>query len=188
MKKFVFTLIALVASTMSMFAGSKVTFVSGDASSINDKKVYIEYDYSKMQILDEDSKNTMSELEFCKMKGEDWVRDMGKDTKEAENWFFKTMKKKAKGFTVVDDKSQADVVLTLQPTTFSYGNPYAYSAFMSNDVKGFFVGQAYLTTKDNQSVAQLDIAKLCGDGGLSWTIQKNKVYIKVAEALAKAMK
>lgn len=187
MKKLVLMIIALVATVSTMFAGNKVNVVSGNVNAIQGKNVYVDFDYSKMMILDEDTKKTMTEAQFCQMKGEDWVRDMGKDTQEAEAYFKQQLQKKAKGFNVVSDKADADYVLTCQPTTFSYGNPYAFQAFMSNDVKGFFVGKFIVADKSGNNVAKLDCMKVTGKGGWSWTIQKNKVYIEVANNVAKTL-
>lgn len=187
MKRFLIAFVALFVATLS-FAASPIKVKSGSLPSLSGKKVFIEYDYSKMKILDEDSKKTMSIQEFCKLKGEDWVRDMGKDDVDAQDDFKKTLVGKLGKIAFVDDKSAADYILVVNVDTFSYGNPFAFGAFMSKDVQGFFIGSFDIKDANGNKVAELSCNKIQGTGGYNWTMQKCRVYVTVAKALASVLK
>lgn len=187
MKRFLIAFVALFVATLS-FAASPIKVESGSLPSLSGKKVFIEYDYSRMKILDEDSKKTMTIDEFCKLKGEDWVRDMGKDDVDAQDDFKKTLADKASKITFVDDKSSADYILVVKVDTFSYGNPFALRAFMSKDVMGFFIGSFDIKETNGNKVAGLSCKKIVGTGGYNWTMQKCRVYVKVAKELASVLK
>lgn len=187
MKKILFTVVALFACVFA-FAGSPVKVVSGALPSLEGKKIAIVHDYSKMMILDEDSKKTMTIDAFCEMKGEDWVRDKGKDNVDAEGDFAEVIADKASKITFVTDKSNADYVLIVQPTTFGYGNPFAFKAFLPKDVNGFFEGNFILKTADGSAVAEMNCEKTIGPGGYNWTHQKCNVYKTIAKQLASVLK
>lgn len=187
MKRILFAIVALVASTLS-FAGSPVRVTLGSIPALTGKRVFVEFDYSKMVVLDEDSKKTMTIQEFCKLKGEDWVRDMGKDDVAAEDDVREVLGKKLNKVNFVNDKSQADYVLVIKTLTFSYGNPFALKGFMPKDVLGFFVGDFTIKDANGTSVAEMSCKKVNGPGGMTWTQQKRRVYIKVAKVLASALK
>ena len=187
MKKYLLALLTLMVSTV-MMAGSPFTVKSGNVPAMKDSKVYVEYDLSKMVVLDEDSKKEMSMHDFCKLKGDDWVRDEGKDDVDAQSTFTEKLGKKAK-FDVVSDKSTADYTIVVQPTKFSYGNPFAFGAFMSNDVKGFMIANIIIKDKSGATVAELAMKKVNPSGqGYNWTHQKCQVYEKAAKELASYLK
>ena len=190
MKKLIFSIMCAMVATISAVAGSPFKVVDGQLPSLQDKKVFVEYDEKDMMILDEDTKKTMTIEQFCQMKGEDWVRDIHKDDFDAHTAFEKVLFKKAK-FTLVNEKSDADYILVCKPTTFSYGNPHvAVTAFMSNDVFGFFIGEFYIKTPAGATVAKIDCKKIhpSSSGGWSFTAQKCGVYEKVAKELVSFLK
>jgi len=191
MKKILLTLFALVV-VFTASARHDVELKSGSLKSLQGKSIYIAFDYSKMMIYDEDTQKTMTETEFCQMKGEDWVRDQGKDTEEAEAYFIKTMKEKATTVNIVEDASAADFVVTVIPHIFSYGNPNPLAAFKSillKTIDGFFTGEIIVTDKDGNDVAKLYGEKIMGEEPRhSWTIAKNYVYINTAKSFIKSLK
>ena len=189
MKKYILSLLVLLVSSVAMAKGPHFVLNSGSLPKLDGKRVFIEYDNSQMIVLDEDSKKEMTIEEFCRMKGDDWVRDMGKDDVDAQSTFEEKLNDKAK-FTIAQDKADADYIMVVKPTKFSYGNPLAFGAgFMSNDVLGFFIGKIILKSASGSQVAEIQVNKITGTGiTYTWTNQKCEVYKQVAKHLASYLK
>ena len=184
MKKYLFTMLAAVLCTTA-FAKDPIKTTSGNPAVIQGKKIYVTIDNSTTIIVDEDSKKEMSIEEFCKMQGGDWLKDMGKDDVEALEEFNMTLSDKSKKFEVVSNKADADYILVCKADKFSYGNPFAFSGFMSNDTNGFFIGRFFIQTPSGETVAEMSCSKITADNTLmSWTRQKRYVYQFVAKRLA----
>lgn len=193
MKKIV-TLVLFICLTLMAEAGCDVRLKSGSVPSINVRGVtiYMEFDYSADRIFDENTGAIMTEHEFCVMKGDDWVKDEGKDHAEAERSFSEQLNKQHLKVVAVSSREEARYTIVWHIDLFCYGNPPVLIAapFYANKVKGFAEGRFdIIDNATGQVVATLSQARTYGsEYGYSWSIQREYIYDNVAKELAKFLK
>ena len=189
MKRIVFLLLLVVSVTA--FAGSPIKLISGSVNGMNKKNVTIimQFDYSNCKIFDEDTEITFEPDDFYAMKGDDWVRDKGKDIPEAERSFSETFNEESDNIVAVYKPELATYTIVYKMDLFCYGNPVATMVagpFTPQNAKGFACGTFdIIDNSTNEVVATLSSDRIFGSiFAATWSIKREYVYDNVAEELA----
>ena len=189
--KRVFFLLLLALSVSAAFAGSPIKLISGSVNGMNKQTVtiFMEFDYSDCKIFDEDTEVTFEPDDFYAMKGDDWVRDKGKDIPEAEKSFSETFNEESDNIVAVYKRELATYTIVYKMDLFCYGNPVATmiaGPFTPKNARGFALGTFdVIDNSTNEVVAKLSSDRIYGAiYAATWSIKREYVYDNVAEELA----
>jgi hypothetical protein len=190
MKKFLMTIVAILATLTMSAKDEPMTLATGSLQDLADPANTVDFviNYDNATVHHDDGKYTVAD--YLKSKGSDYVADWDSDKEKARTYLVvRYNQKNKKGAKANEIPGNANIIGTVNISDIEFGHAGGmFIPFGGAKAGGAVVSGTLVFTKDGKEMATLPFKEIKGIGHVSETVRLAMAYYEVAQKLNDVMK